>query len=117
MGAACYISRIVITLDVQLIPPMIQKILFTVSLSLLITFSTLGQKNDSLLAVLDTAKNEFKVKTLNELFRANLDANPVEAVGHAREALNLATEIGDKKGLAASYNNLGIAYRTQGALD
>ncbi len=34
-----------------------------------------------------------------------------------REAMNLANEIGDKKGLAASYNNLGIAYRNQGALD
>lgn len=78
--------------------------------------SALAQ-NDSLLAVLDTAKNASKVKTLNELFRANLGADPVKAVGYAREALNLATEIGDKKGLAASYNNLGIAYRNQGALD
>lgn len=29
----------------------------------------------------------------------------------------LATEIDDKRGLAASYNNLGVAYRSQGALD
>ncbi|MCD9013884.1 tetratricopeptide repeat protein [Parachryseolinea silvisoli] len=73
---------------------------------------------DSLLAILDTVpRNEAKVKTLNELFRAHLQTNPVKAVGFAREALNLATEINDRKGLAAAYNNLGVAYKTQGALD
>jgi len=97
---------------------MIRKISPVLALYLLIAVSALGQqKKDSLLAVLDTARNEYKVKTLNELFRANLDAEPLKAVGYAREALNLATEVGDKKGQAASYNNLGIAYRTQGALD
>lgn len=76
-----------------------------------------AQKTDSLIAALDTAKNEQKVKTLNELFRALLRNDPVRAVAYTREAMNLANEIGDKKGLAASYNNLGIAYRNQGALD
>ena len=76
-----------------------------------------GQKIDSLLAVLDTAKGDRKVKTLNELFRENLEADPVKALGYTREALSMATEIGDRKGLAASYNNLGISYKNQGALD
>jgi tetratricopeptide (TPR) repeat protein len=76
-----------------------------------------GQKPDSLLAVLDTVQADRKVKTLNELFRAYLQSNPVKALGYTREALNLATEINDKKGIAASYNNLGVAYRNQGALD
>ena len=67
--------------------------------------------------MLDTAKGDRKVKTLNELFRANLNSDPVKALGYAREALNLATEIDDKKGMAASYNNLGIIYRNQGGLD
>lgn len=79
--------------------------------------SVLSQKKDSLLAVLDTAKNEFKVKTLNELFRANIQSDPIKAIGYTREALELATDINDKKGMAASYNNLGVAYRNQGALD
>lgn len=79
--------------------------------------SAWAQKPDSLHATLDTARNEQKVKALNELFRAYLRTDPVRAVGYTREALNMATEIGDKKGLAASYNNLGIAYRNQGALD
>jgi len=57
------------------------------------------------------------VKTLNELFRANLESDPVKALSYTREALNLATEINDRRGMAASYNNLGIVYRNQGALD
>ncbi len=76
-----------------------------------------GQNSDSLEAVLDTVKGDRKVKTLNELFRFNLHADPVKALGYTREALNLATEIDDKRGMAASYNNLGVAYRNQGALD
>ncbi len=86
-------------------------------LAFFLSLSAFGQKIDSLQAVLDTAKNDRKVKTLNELFRANLRTDPVKALGYTREALNLATEIGDKKGMAASYNNLGIIYRNQGALD
>ena len=76
-----------------------------------------AQRGDSIVSVLDTAKNEYRVKALNELFRAEFNADPVRAVGHAREALSYATEVGDKKGLAAAYNNLGVAYRTQGAMD
>lgn len=78
---------------------------------------TYGQKLDSLEAVLDTARNDRKVKTLNELFRANLQSDPVKALSYTREALNLAMEINDQRGMAASYNNLGIVYRNQGALD
>lgn len=74
-------------------------------------------QTDSLSKVLDTARNERKVKVLNELFRANLSSNPVKAIGYTREALNIATEINDQKGVAASYNNLGVAYKNQGALD
>jgi tetratricopeptide (TPR) repeat protein len=72
---------------------------------------------DSLNSVLDTARNERRVKTLNELFRAWLPSDPVKAIGFTREALNLAIEINDKRGVAAAYNNLGVAYRNQGALD
>ena len=72
---------------------------------------------DSLETALKTAKGDLKVKTLNELFRAYINSDPVKAIGYTREALALATEIDDRKGMAASYNNLGVAYRTQGALD
>ncbi len=83
----------------------------------LISSPAFAQKIDSLEAVLDSAKNHTRVKTLNELFRAYLPSDPLKAVGYSREALNYATEVNDQKGLAASYNNLGVAYRTQGALD
>lgn len=96
---------------------MVQKTPTAVFVCILLTNVCLAQKIDSLNSVLDTAKADRKVKTLNELFRANLNSDPVKALGYTREALNLATEIDDKKGMAASYNNLGIIYRNQGGLD
>ncbi len=85
----------------------------------LLSTHTLAQNRaaDSLNAVLDTARNAARVKILNELFRVWLPSDPVKAIGYTREALNLATEIGDRRGMAAAYNNLGVAYRNQGALD
>lgn len=88
--------------------------------AILLLFSSttlIAQRGDNIVSVLDTAKNQYRVKALNELFRAEFDSDPVKAVGYAREALSYATEVGDQKGLAAAYNNLGVAYRTQGAMD
>jgi tetratricopeptide (TPR) repeat protein len=88
------------------------------SVSCLLIFSANAfSQIDSLNAALDTAQGVWRVKTLNELFRAHLQSDPVKAIGFTREALSLATEIGDAKGKAAAYNNLGVAYRNQGALD
>lgn len=72
---------------------------------------------DSLKQLTTTAQGDQKVKALNELFRAYQDKDPVLAIGYAREALALATDINDVRGKAAAYNNLGVSYRTQGALD
>lgn len=47
-----------------------------------------AQPGDSIQSVLDTARNEHRVKALNELFRAEFNGDPVKAVGYAREALN-----------------------------
>lgn len=96
---------------------MTQKLFFTAFFTIFLFIPLFSQNTDSLQAVLDTAEGPQKVKTLNELFRANLMSDPVTAVGYSREALMMATEIGDKRGMAASYNNLGVAYRNQGALD
>lgn len=79
--------------------------------------SVSSQNTDSLMAALDTTKNERKVKVLNELFRATIQSDPVKALEYTQEALALATKIDDKKGIAASYNNLGVAYKNQGVLD
>jgi tetratricopeptide (TPR) repeat protein len=89
----------------------------SVALFVLIAGFAAAQNTDSLKAVLDTVQDVRKVKVLNELFRAHLRSDPVKALGYTREALNLANEIDDKRGMAASYNNLGVAYRNQGALD
>lgn len=79
--------------------------------------SARAQDSDSLMAVLDTVYGEMKVKVYNELFRAHLRSDPIKALEYTRTALNLASSINDKRGMAASYNNLGVAYRSQGALD
>ncbi len=79
--------------------------------------SAFGNPIDSLENALKTAEGDKKVKIMNELFRAYLYSDPVKAITYTREALTLATSIDDKKGMAASYNNLGVAYRNQGALD
>jgi tetratricopeptide (TPR) repeat protein len=94
---------------------MLQRILLVAAVALYTP--SVAQEIDSLMAVLDTAREDRKVKTLNELFRAHLTTDPVKALTYTREALNLATEIKDQKGMAASNNNLGVAYRNQGALD
>jgi tetratricopeptide (TPR) repeat protein len=96
---------------------MIHKTFFCLVLVAMISLPAVAQNLDSLTAVLDTAQADRKVKTLNELFRAHLRSDPVKALGYSREALNLATEIDDKRGMAASYNNLGVAYKNQGAFD
>jgi tetratricopeptide (TPR) repeat protein len=72
---------------------------------------------DSLQNALTTAEGDKKVKIMNELFRANINSDPVKAIGYTREALTLAASINDQKGMAACYNNIGISYRNQGALD
>lgn len=78
---------------------------------------TMAQHPDSLTAMLDTVRNERRVKALNELSGVYADSDPVKAFGYAREALNLATGIDDARGLGAAYNNLGVLYKAQGALD
>lgn len=89
----------------------------SVFLLLVTAMASMAQRADSLTAKLDTVRNERRVKTLNELVGVYVDSDPVKAFGYAREALNLATEISDQRGLGAAYNNLGVLYKSQGALD
>lgn len=89
-------------------------------LPLLLVFlasSAMATSIDSLQQLLKSTSGADRVKVMNELFRAYVNYDPVTAVGYTREAMTLAREVGDKKGLAACYNNLGVAYRNQGALD
>lgn len=72
---------------------------------------------DSLETLLKTAKGTRRVKILNLLFRSYINQDPVRATGYTKEALSLAMEFEDASGIAASYNNLGVAYKNQGAFD
>ncbi len=89
--------------------------LFTVSV--LISINSYSNPADSLEIALKNATGVLKVKTFNELFRVYINSDPVKAIGFTREGLTLAADIHDLKGMAACYNNLGISYRNQGALD
>lgn len=94
------------------------RLLFSLVLLFSLNIGTAQDKGaDSLLATLATAKGELKVKTLNELFRAYSNSDPVKALEYAQQALELAKEIKDQKGMAAAYNNLGVSYRNHGVLD
>ena len=57
-----------------------------IAIAALCAAPAMAQSIDSLQHVLDTAKDESKVKTLNELFRANMTGDPVKALGYSREA-------------------------------
>jgi tetratricopeptide (TPR) repeat protein len=93
------------------------KFILPLALLFIFTGSHSQSKTDSLETALKTAKGELKVKTYNELFRAWNNSDPVKAIEYASHALALAKEIDDKKGMAAAYNNIGVSYRNQGALD
>jgi tetratricopeptide (TPR) repeat protein len=91
---------------------------FLFVLSVICALSLSAQSRiDSLKKALDTVQGEQRVKTFNELFKAYINTDPVVAIEFTRDALSLALEITDERGMAASYNNLGVAYKNQGALD
>ena len=93
-----------------------KKILLSVVATLTLLYAH-ANPIDSLEKTLKVAKGENKVKVYNELFRMYINSDPVKAIGYTREALMLATEVKDLKGMAAAYNNIGVSYKNQGALD
>src|SRR5882757_9769191 len=98
-------------------PRSMRKVLLLCTIVLATLKVTLGNPLDSLENALKTAEGDKKVKIMNELFRAHINSDPVKAIGYTREALTLAISINDQKGIAACYNNIGISYKNQGALD
>lgn len=73
--------------------------------------------NDSLYAVLDTARAENKVNTLNELCINTINTSPHKALEYSKEALELSIKLQYKRGLASSYNNLGVIFKNHGMYD
>lgn len=91
---------------------------FIASIALLIAISANAQdKYDSLYTVLDTAKNELRVNTLNELCKSSINTNPQNALEFTKTALELAIKLDYKRGIAVSYNNLGVLYKNNGIYD
>jgi len=83
----------------------------------LFSLKVAGQKSrtDSLLAALKTSSEDTsKVNLLNDIFKEYQDDDPVKALKYAKQALELATKLGFQKGMASSYNNIGLAYFNQG---
>ena len=88
------------------------------TIALTITFGAFGQNNtviDSLEFVLKTAKEDtVKVNSLNLLCWQYIDISDYEiAMKNAEYALVLADRLKYKKGIADSYNNIGIMHKLQ----
>lgn len=83
----------------------------------LLLITQLSFANDSLYNVLDTAKAEIRVNTLNELAKTFINNDPQKALDHTRDALELSLKLDYKRGIASCYNNLGVLYKNQGIFD
>lgn len=86
-----------------------KKALLFLSLTFLYSF-IFGQGNvDSLKRELQTATKEKEIIILNELAVSLKKTNPTESFNYASEALQKATEIGEKEGQSEAYYNMGVA--------
>lgn len=72
---------------------------------------------DSLENILAKSEGRQKVKILNELYKFYRNKDPKRALRYTESALELAEEINDQKGRAASLNNVGVFYRNTGNYD
>jgi tetratricopeptide (TPR) repeat protein len=74
----------------------------------------LAQENTKLDSLLNRYKTQpddtSKVKTLQSLFQSYLYNQPKQALDYAEKSLQLAQEIGFKKGIARSYYDIGVYY-------
>ncbi len=91
-----------------------QKLFYIVSLLvyLLISIDSIGQSEqvNDLLGKLKNASSKEQVDIYNQLSRSYLYTDPQMAIKYARQALQLAMQIKDKRAEAEAYNNLGMGY-------
>jgi tetratricopeptide (TPR) repeat protein len=69
---------------------------------------------DSLEKIIRTSQDTTKIRTLNLLTSEYLNNDLEKALPLIMQAMELAEEISDKKGIAHSLNALGILYKNQG---
>lgn len=73
---------------------------------------------DSLKKVLNNSIDDTtKVNTLNAIAEENVYIDHEKIYDYAQQALEISEDIGYKKGIAQSFNNLGTYYRTKGIYD
>lgn len=85
-------------------------------LLLLTGTQTLAQNIDSLSAIA-SGKDTSAVKANNLLYNRFIKSNPKKALDYTLNALDLALSLNYKKGIAASYNNIGVFYKNHGVID
>ncbi|MCB0495960.1 MAG: tetratricopeptide repeat protein [Cyclobacteriaceae bacterium] len=75
-----------------------------------------GQNLDSLNHVA-SQKDTSAVKANNLLYNHYINSDPKKALDYTLKALDLALKLNYKKGIAASYNNIGVFYKNHGVID
>ncbi|MCZ6521231.1 MAG: tetratricopeptide repeat protein [Bacteroidetes bacterium] len=84
-----------------------------------LTIHTFGVTSniDSLENLLKNSQGTMKVDVWNELFRQYFNNHPVFAMAYTDSALQFALQLEYKKGIATSYNNMGVVYRIRGQFE
>jgi len=72
--------------------------------------SAQSERQEELLKKLSNASTKEQIEVYNQLSRSYLYSDPQRSIKYARQALQIATRIGDRKGEADAYNNLGMGY-------
>lgn len=88
--------------------------LAAIPLLLLLTLTAAAQKNkqiiDSLERLIPRQKDSILANTYSELAWQYRTVNRDKAIGYGRKAISLSRKLGYMKGLAQSYNDMGILY-------
>lgn len=90
---------------------------YTTLILLLFLFGSSFGFSDSIFSVLDTAKAENRVNTLNTLCINTINIDPHKALEYSKEALEISIKLQYKRGMASSYNNLGVIFKNHGMYD
>ena len=92
------------------------KRLFIFLIPVLMSTGLKAQELDSLLSI-EIKNDTTSVKVLNKLYDLYINSDPSKALDYTMQALDIALELKYKKGIAYSYNNIGVFYKNQGATD
>ena len=83
-------------------------------LGIFIASTAMAQNIDSLRQI-EIIEDTASVQVLNKLYNYNINSDPKLALDYTLEALDISLKLNYKKGIAFSYNNIGVFYKNQGA--